>query len=101
MDNKAEIVGYNESWLRYLMKESIMKIQGIIKGNTIELLDQILDKILLPDGVEISIEIPDNLIIKQPKWQELETVIGLWKDDTEIDEIFDIINQERHQDLVM
>ena len=45
-----------------------MKIQGIIKGNTIELLDQILDKILLPDGVKISIEIPDNLIIKQPKW---------------------------------
>ncbi len=43
-----------------------MKIQGIIKGNTIELLDQILelDKILLPDGVKISIEIPDNLIIK-------------------------------------
>ena len=32
-----------------------MKIQGIIKGNTIELLDQILDKILLPDGVKISI----------------------------------------------
>ena len=76
-----------------------MKIQGIIKGNTIELLDQILDKILLPDGVKISIEIPDNLIIKQPNWQELEAVIGLWKDDTEIDEIFDIINQERHQDL--
>ena len=76
-----------------------MKIQGIIKGNTIKLLDQILDKILLPDGVKISIEIPDNLIIKQPKWQELEAVIGLWKDDTEIDEIFDIINQERHQDL--
>ncbi|QSV63928.1 MAG: hypothetical protein HEQ26_15385 [Dolichospermum sp. DL01] len=78
-----------------------MKIQGIIKGNTIELLDQILDKILLPDGVTISIEIPDNLIIKQRKWQELETVIGLWKDDTEIDEVFDIINQERHQDLFM
>jgi hypothetical protein len=76
-----------------------MKIQGIIKGNTIELLDQILDKILLPDGVKISIEIPDNLIIKQPKWQELEAIIGVWKDDTEIDEIFDIINQERHQDL--
>jgi len=31
-----------------------MKIQGIIKGNTIELLYQTLDKILLPDGVEIS-----------------------------------------------
>ena len=76
-----------------------MKIQGIIKGNTIELLDQILDKILLPDGVKISIEISDNLIIKQPKWQELEAIIGVWKDDTEIDEIFDIINQERHQDL--
>lgn len=76
-----------------------MKIQGIIKGNTIELSDVVLDKIVLPDGVKISIEIPDDLIIKGPKWQEWESIIGLWKDDPEIDEIFDIINQERHQDL--
>ena len=41
----------------------------------------------------------DDLIIKKPKWQEWESIIGLWKDDPEIDEIFDIINQERHQDL--
>ncbi|MEA5578005.1 hypothetical protein [Anabaena sp. UHCC 0451] len=76
-----------------------MKIQGIIKGNTIELSDVVLDKIVLPDGVKISIEIPDDLIIKRPKWQEWESIIGLWKDDPEIDEIFDIIDQGRHQDL--
>ncbi|NET73253.1 MAG: hypothetical protein F6K62_20650 [Sphaerospermopsis sp. SIO1G2] len=76
-----------------------MKVQGIIKGNTIELSDTILEKITLPDGVKISIEIPDNLIIKQPKWQEWESIIGAWKDDSEIDEIFEIIDQERHQDL--
>jgi len=76
-----------------------MKIQGIIKGNTIELSDVVLDKIVLPDGVKISIEISDDLIIKRPKWQEWESIISLWKDDPEIDEIFDIINQERHRDL--
>ncbi|ELP56550.1 hypothetical protein O53_1158 [Microcystis aeruginosa TAIHU98] len=37
-----------------------MKIQGIIKGNTIELLEDLS----LPNGVKISLEIPDNLIQK-------------------------------------
>ncbi|GCA85568.1 hypothetical protein MiHa_03552 [Microcystis aeruginosa NIES-2522] len=38
-----------------------MKIQGIIKGNTIELLEDLS----LPNGVKISRSIPDNLIQKK------------------------------------
>jgi hypothetical protein len=43
-----------------------MKIQGIIKGNTIELLEDLS----LPNGVKISRSIPDNLIQKKLLWEE-------------------------------
>jgi|LakMenEpi03Aug12_release.lakeMendotaPanAssembly.Ray.scaffolds.fasta_scaffold50312_3 hypothetical protein len=72
-----------------------MKIQGIIKGNTIELLEDLS----LPNGVQISLEIPDNLIQKKLLWEELETLIGVWKNQPELDDIFSEIDQERHADL--
>ena len=59
-----------------------MKIQGIIKGNTIELLEDLS----LPNGVKISLEIPDNLIQKKLLWEELETLIGVWKNQPELTE---------------
>lgn len=72
-----------------------MKIQGIIKGNTIELLEDLS----LPNGVKISLEIPDNLIQKKLLWEELETLIGVWKNQPELDDIFSEIDRERHADL--
>jgi hypothetical protein len=72
-----------------------MKIQGIIKGNTIELLEDLS----LPNGVKISRSIPDNLIQKKLLWEELETLIGVWKNQPELDDIFSEIDQERHADL--
>lgn len=72
-----------------------MKIQGIIKGNTIELLEDLS----LPNGVKISRSIPDNLIQKKILWEELETLIGVWKNQPELDDIFSEIDQERHADL--
>ncbi|MDB9395872.1 hypothetical protein [Microcystis aeruginosa] len=72
-----------------------MKIQGIIKGNTIELLEDLS----LHNGVKISLEIPDNLIQKKLLWEELETLIGVWKNQPELDDIFSEIDQERHADL--
>ncbi|MCA2626075.1 MULTISPECIES: hypothetical protein [Microcystis] len=72
-----------------------MKIQGIIKGNTIELLEDLS----LPNGVKISLEIPDNLIQKKLLWEELETLIGVWKNQPELDDIFSEIDQERQADL--
>ncbi|MCZ8240309.1 MAG: hypothetical protein O9323_00620 [Microcystis sp. LE19-131.1A] len=72
-----------------------MKIQGIIKGNTIELLEDLS----LPNGVKISLEIPDNLIQKKLLWEDLETLIGVWKNQPELDDIFSEIDRERHADL--
>lgn len=72
-----------------------MKIQGIIKGNTIELLEDLS----LPNGVKISLEIPDNLISKKVSWEQIETSIGVWKNQPELDDIFSEIDQERHADL--
>ncbi|CAO5003997.1 DUF104 domain-containing protein [Microcystis aeruginosa] len=72
-----------------------MKIQGIIKGNTIELLEDLS----LPNGVKISRSIPDNLIQKKLLWEELETLIGVWKNQPELDDIFSEIDRERHADL--
>ena len=72
-----------------------MKIQGIIKGNTIELLEDLS----LPNGVKISRSIPDNLIQKKSLWEDLETLIGVWKNQPELDDIFSEIDQERHADL--
>ncbi|GCL60011.1 hypothetical protein [Microcystis aeruginosa] len=70
-----------------------MKIQGIIKGNTIELLEDLS----LPNGVKISRSIPDNLIQKKILWEELETLIGVWKNQPELDDIFSEIDRERHR----
>ncbi|MBC1191064.1 MAG: hypothetical protein IM333_04500 [Microcystis sp. M048S1] len=70
-----------------------MKIQGIIKGNTIELLEDLS----LPNGVKISLEIPDNLIQKKLLWEDLETLIGVWKNQPELDDIFSEIDRERHR----
>ncbi|MCA2504365.1 MAG: hypothetical protein IM550_22155 [Microcystis sp. M54BS1] len=72
-----------------------MKIQGIIKGNTIELLEDLS----LPNGVKISRSIPDNLIQKKLLWEDLETLIGVWKNQPELDDIFSEIDRERHADL--
>ncbi|MFM6320868.1 MAG: hypothetical protein ACKPH4_12760, partial [Microcystis panniformis] len=69
-----------------------MKIQGIIKGNTIELLEDLS----LPNGVKISRSIPDNLIQKKLLWEDLETLIGVWKNQPELDDIFSEIDRERH-----
>ncbi|MBD2620612.1 hypothetical protein H6G48_02445 [Microcystis flos-aquae FACHB-1344] len=70
-----------------------MKIQGIIKGNTIELLEDLS----LPNGVKISRSIPDNLIPKKVLWEQIETSIGVWKNQPELDDIFSEIDRERHR----
>lgn len=73
-----------------------MKLKGIVQGQTIQLLETIPNL----DGVEVIIELPDKLLAKQSeKWEDLLTVLGVWKNDSEIDKIFSAIDQERHADL--
>ncbi|MFM6693465.1 MAG: hypothetical protein ACKPHT_19320 [Microcystis panniformis] len=43
--------------------------------------------------------IPDNLIQKKLLWEDLETLIGVWKNQPELDDIFSEIDRERHADL--
>ena len=75
-----------------------MKIKAIKKGNSL----QLKENINVPDGQEIIIFIDDYELQSQKKsvkWEDFEEVIGAWKDDEEITQIFEEINQERHQDL--
>ncbi|NEP02524.1 MAG: hypothetical protein F6K58_28525 [Symploca sp. SIO2E9] len=59
-----------------------MKVKGIIRGKNIEL----LEALPVPDGLEIFIEIPDNLSFEQEgKWEQLQAIIGAWKDNEEIE----------------
>ena len=70
-----------------------MKVKGIIQGKTIKLLEEIS----APEGTEVTVEIPDrSLPDKIDQWQQLQRVIGSWKDDPEIEEIFAEIDRERH-----
>jgi hypothetical protein len=70
-----------------------MKVKGIIRGKTIHL----LEPISIEDGVEIEVDIPDNIIV--PDWDKLKELIGVWQNDSELDEIFAEIDHQRHSDL--
>ena len=67
-----------------------MKLKGIIKGQSIEL----LEPIAMAEGSEVTIEISEPQ--PKPDWAELQKVIGVWQEDTEIQEIFEEIDRERH-----
>ncbi|NER52857.1 MAG: hypothetical protein F6J92_40710 [Symploca sp. SIO1A3] len=70
-----------------------MKVKGIIRGKTIEL----VESLPVTDGLEIVIEISDSPPVESDeKWEQLQAIIGVWKNDQEIIEIFDEINRERH-----
>ena len=72
-----------------------MKLKGIIKGQSIEL----LEPIAIAEGSEVTIEISESELETLPDWTELQKVIGVWQEDTEITEIFAEIDRERHLDL--
>ncbi|GAP99697.1 hypothetical protein NIES2104_62630 [Leptolyngbya sp. NIES-2104] len=74
-----------------------MKVKGILRGNTIELLEQVEN---LPSGSEITIEIVGSHPLSHLTPEERQTLIneklGGWKDDPNLDQIFADIDQERH-----
>ncbi|WP_319421496.1 hypothetical protein [Pleurocapsa sp. FMAR1] len=68
-----------------------MKVKGIIQGKSI----QLSEAVSVPDGTEVMVEIPDrSLNQKIDQWQKLQEVIGAWKDDPEIEQIFTEIDRE-------
>jgi hypothetical protein len=76
------------------MSERKMKIKGIKRGQTIELLEQIND---IPDGTEIIVEfiIPSNQKTETPqtlsdeeRLSKLNQLFGVWQDQPQLIEFF-------------
>ncbi|MBW4673477.1 MAG: hypothetical protein KME52_05505 [Desmonostoc geniculatum HA4340-LM1] len=79
-----------------------MKIRGIKRGQTIELLEQINS---IPDGAEIVVDLElfsNQRLEKEPhlldeaRLAKLNQLFGIWKDQPELTEIFTEIDQQRH-----
>ncbi len=70
-----------------------MKIKGIKRGKQIELLDEIN----IPDGTEIYLEVDvEQPLSEQERLTRLNQIFGIWKNQTELDDIFAEIDTERH-----
>lgn len=70
-----------------------MKVKGIKRGQTIELLEQIN----IPEGAEITIEIEIEFPLSEPeRLTRLNQLFGVWKKQPDLDEIFTEIDTERH-----
>jgi hypothetical protein len=79
-----------------------MKIKGIKRGQTIELLEQIND---IPDGAELIVDvvISSNQIVAtaptlsdEDKLSKLNQLFGAWQNQPELVEIFAEIDEQRH-----
>ncbi len=70
-----------------------MKIKGIKRGKQIELLEEIN----IPDGTEIYVEVEvEQPLSEQERLTRLNQIFGAWKNQTDLDEIFNEIDTERH-----
>ncbi len=70
-----------------------MKIKGIKRGKQIELLNEIN----IPDGTEIYLEVEvEQPLSEQERLTRLNQIFGVWKNQTELDDIFAEIDTERH-----
>ena len=79
-----------------------MKVKGIKRGQTIELLEQINS---IPDGAEIIVELEvsttdtneiKQLLTDEERLIKLNQLFGAWKEQQELIEIFAEIDRERH-----
>lgn len=79
-----------------------MKIRGIKRGQTIELLEQIHS---IPDGAEIIVNLEltatESVVAKldltdEERLAKLNKLFGVWQDQPELIDIFAEIDQQRH-----
>jgi hypothetical protein len=79
-----------------------MKIKGIKRGQTIELLEQINN---IPDGTEIIVELeiaptqihePKQPLTDEERLAKLNQLFGAWKNQPDLMEAFAEIDEERH-----
>jgi len=70
-----------------------LKVKGIKRGKSIELLEEIN----IPDGVEITVEVAIGQPLSiQERLTKLNQIFGAWKNQPTLDEIFAEIDSERH-----
>ena len=70
-----------------------MKIKGIKRGKQIELLEEIN----IPDGTEIYMEVEvEQPLSEQERLTKLNQIFGVWKNQTELNDIFVEFDTERH-----
>lgn len=73
-----------------------MKVKGIKRGKIIELVET-LD---IPDGEQVIVEAleihPLSQLTPEERQRRIDEVLGVWKDDPDLDKIFAEIDQERH-----
>ncbi len=73
----------------------MVKIKGIKRGQSIEL----LESINIPDGVEIMMEVEfEQPLNEQERLTKLNQIFGAWKNQPDLDETFAEIDTERHAD---
>jgi len=79
-----------------------MKIKGIKRGKTIELLEQVND---IPDGAEIIVDVvilPNQIsettqtLNEEERLSKLNQLFGVWQDQPDLVEIFSEIDEQRH-----
>ncbi|RAM52068.1 hypothetical protein BLD44_027530 [Mastigocladus laminosus UU774] len=79
-----------------------MKIKGIKRGQTIELLEQINN---IPDGTEIIVDLEitstqihekKQSLTDEEKLARLNKLFGAWKDQPELMDVFTEIDKQRH-----
>ncbi|AFZ23609.1 hypothetical protein Cylst_1319 [Cylindrospermum stagnale PCC 7417] len=79
-----------------------MKIKGIKRGQTIEVLEQLNN---IPDGTEIIIDLefiekpipePKLHLTEEERLAKLNKLFGAWKTQPDLTEIFAKIDQQRH-----
>ncbi len=79
-----------------------MKIKGIKRGKTIELLESVNS---IPDGTEITVELEvyPNIetetkptLTDEERLAKLNKLFGVWKNQPELMETFEEIDKERH-----
>ena len=70
-----------------------MKIKGVKRGKQIELLEEIN----IPDGTEIYVKVEvEQPLSEQERLTRLNQIFGVWKNQPDVDEIFNEIDTERH-----
>ncbi|MBR8839355.1 MAG: hypothetical protein DSM106950_36470 [Stigonema ocellatum SAG 48.90 = DSM 106950] len=81
-----------------------MKIRGIKRGQTIELLEPVNN---IPDGTEIVVDLEppstkraefEKPLTDEERLAKLNQLFGAWKDQPELMEIFAEIDKDRHAD---